>query len=89
MLTWDPPSAKMHNGEIQHYLIVVMVTESGEQFQLTSEVTTLTIGDLHPFYNYSILISAVTIDTGPYSFPVHITTPEDSKPTKKNFCLPY
>ena len=71
----------MRNGEIQYYLIIVIVTESGKQFQLTSEMTTMTIGDLHPFYNYSILISAVTTDTGPYSFPVNITTPEDSKPT--------
>ena len=75
----------MHNGEIQHYLIIMMVTESGEQVQLTSEVTTLTIGGLHPFYNYNILISAVTTDTGPYSFPINIITSEDSKPTKTFF----
>ena len=77
----------MHNGEIQYYLIVVIVTESGEQFQLTSETTALTIGDIHPFYNYIILISAVTTDMGPYSLPVHITTPADSKFTKQIFGL--
>ena len=38
--------------------------------------------ELHPYYTYEIVVAAVTVAVGPYSMPVQITTPEDSKSSK-------
>ena len=78
-LRWEPPPPENQNGDIRYYIISVMVTESGEQFQLMSNTTNQTIDDLHPFYTYSILISAVTTGSGPSSLPFVVKTLEDSK----------
>ena len=78
-LRWEPPPHENQNGDIRYYIISVMVTESGEQFQSISNTTNQTIDDLHPFYTYSILISAVTTGSGPSSLPFVVKTLEDSK----------
>ena len=78
-LRWEPPPPENQNGDIQYYIISVMVIESGEQFRVLSNTANQTIDDLHPFYTYSILISAVTTDSGPSSPPLIIKTLEDSK----------
>ena len=42
--------------------------------------------ELHPYYTYEIVVAAVTVAVGPYSIPVQITTPEDSKSSIWTFC---
>ena len=34
---------------------------------------------LHPYYNYTLVVSAVTIEEGPYSVPVTVITAQDGK----------
>ena len=41
--------------------------------------TILTVPALHPFYNYTCIVAAVTVGVGPYSAPAVIQMPEDSK----------
>ena len=45
------------------------VSETGitEQVLHMSAQTNLTLEDLHPFYTYTFIIAAVTIDQGPFS----------------------
>ena len=78
-LSWDPPPLESQNGDIQHYLINATAAESGETVQLVSTVNSVRISNLHPYYTYSIVISAVTIGPGPYSSPVTVATFEDGK----------
>ena len=78
-LSWDPPPLESQNGDIQQYLINATAAESGETVQLVSTVNSVRINNLHPYYTYSIVISAVTIGPGPYSTPVTVTTFEDGR----------
>ena len=78
-LTWEPPNPETQNGNIVHYLINVAVSESSDEFVLTSVVTSTIIDYLHPDYTYTITISAVTTGPGPYSLPFIVTAPEDGK----------
>ena len=49
------------------------------QFQLTSVTTSVDAADLHPYYTYTITVSAVTIGEGPYSSAISLQTLEDGK----------
>ena len=78
-LTWLPPPTHTHNGEIIHYIISYIEVQTGRNFTLTSFDTDISIGNLHPFYDYIITIAAVTIDIGPPSIPFAVQTLEDGK----------
>ena len=80
-LEWEPPPPQYWNGIIVSY--VVLCTESGSEGVLKEYITTttnITINELHPFYTYNCSVSAVTVDQGPFSSIVSITTFEDGKP---------
>ena len=34
---------------------------------------------LHPYYNYTCAVAAVTVGSGPYSMPITAATSQDSK----------
>lgn len=53
-----------------------METETGIIFQWNVTGTSYTITSLHAYYKYTISVSAVTVDTGPYSDGINITTDE-------------
>ena len=76
-LAWDPPTAANQNGIIRTYTINVSVLPSRENFQLTANNTELHLEVLHPYYNYSFVISAVTTGPGPTSSVYTITTEEE------------
>ena len=78
-VTWDPPLAEEQNGVIQHYLVVVMVRQTLTSLSLNATSTSLTLSDLHPAYDYSIEVAAVTIGVGPFSAAISVTTPDDGK----------
>ena len=71
-IVWDPPLAEHQNGIIRLYIVDISVEESGENYQMNSVTTSLIVSDLHPYYSYSIGISAVTIGQGPQSDPQSI-----------------
>jgi len=67
------------NGIIQHYLVNVTELNTGITSSYTASRTNFTLFSLHPYYSYSITVSAVTIATGPPSSPIVVTTDSESK----------
>lgn len=61
------------------YRINITEVDTGNVLSLVSYSTSITVQFLHPFYTYASIVSAVTIDEGPYSELFMVTTPEDGK----------
>ena len=61
------------------YHINITEVDTGNILSLVSYSTFITVQFLHPYYTYASIVSAVTIDEGPYSEIFIITTPEDGK----------
>ena len=78
-LTWLPPPFEKQNGLIQYYTIDVTELETGLTNNTNSYLTSVLLENLHPFYNYKIVIRAVTIAPGPISTAYYITMPEAGK----------
>ena len=78
-LTWQPPSLESHNGIIRQYVIEVVESNTGITSTVTSNVTEVTVEDLHPFYIYNCRIAAETIQVGPFSSPIAVQLNEDGK----------
>ena len=78
-LAWSPPPTHALNGEIVHYIVTYKDLETGLNTTVTSFTTVVMLGNLHPFYNYSITVAAYTVATGPSSTPLHIQTLEDGE----------
>ena len=76
-LTWVPPPFEETNGVIQYYSIRVTELETGQLFNLRSNVTNITLTNLHPYYTYQCRIAARTISLGPYSDPITIQLLEE------------
>ena len=66
-LTWDEPSPDSHNGIIRFYTLSIVEEETFTSFTLTSSNTQILMTYLHPFYNYSVTVAAVTASPGPFS----------------------
>ena len=75
-LTWSPPLPDQQNGVIRHYLISQYETSTGILTNYTQEGdhTDLVIGSLHAYYEYQFTIAAQTVQLGPFSNPVAVTT---------------
>ena len=77
-VAWNTPPHESLNGVLRGYTIRYASVESMLE-PLTTHLlppgpTHYTINDLQPSTNYSIEVAAVTVDVGPYSSPVYITT---------------
>ena len=57
----------------------MMETETGRTWSFIAVDTALSIGSLHPYYNYSTQVAAYTIGIGPYTNHYYIRTHESSK----------
>ena len=79
VLTWRPPLPGDQNGIIRSYNISVIEQDTGREFNRSSLNTEASFLSLHPFYIYSVTITATTVAPGPPSLPVMIQTEEDSK----------
>ena len=77
LLSWSSPPLVNQNGVIRNYTINITEVNTGRLIQITSQTTSELLESLHPYYNYSCVIAAVTVDTGPFSESVTITTLED------------
>jgi len=85
-LSWSPPPTEHHNGIIRHYIVRVVVEDTGERFTLSTTYQQIAIGSLHPYYVYNFSVSAVTVAPGPYSEPHTVQTLPDGKFICK-FCV--
>ena len=80
VLTWDPPPHSVQNGIARHYIVEVLELNTGSNLNFTVQSrTSLSVGDLHPYYTYQFNVIAVTIDSGPSSLAHRVTTLQDSK----------
>ena len=77
--TWEPPLVPEQNGVIREYRINLTETITGTVLHFNSPEPFQMFTELHPYYTYEIVVAAVTVAVGPYSIPVQITTPEESK----------
>ena len=77
-LHWSPPESHLLNGVIQHYIVTLSNSETGQSTLLTSENTNIYITNLHPFYTYSCSVVAVTVGFSP-AINISFQMPEDGK----------
>lgn len=82
-LYWVAPPPEHHNGVIRHYIVRCIEQENGALLeQLTTNSTTERLVDsLHPYYNYTCAVAAITVAEGPVSSSVTITTAQDGEIT--------
>lgn len=76
-LSWSAPSERDRNGVIKQYRINITEIDTGNYWQITAIDNNTTVGALHPFYSYSIIVSAETVALGPFSNPIVVELPED------------
>ena len=86
-VSWEPPLVDQQNGIIQRYLVMVMVQQTRTSLSLNSTSTSFTIPNLHPAYDYSIEVAAVTNSVGPYTSAISIRTPDDGERVKNPCAL--
>ena len=75
-LEWDKPPAEHQNGIIREYHINFTEIETGNTFFKAVTTNSTTLSSLHPYYNYSITITAVTVLPGPASPSIVVMTLE-------------
>ena len=78
-LTWSPPPPNQQNGVIRYYHINQNETNTGILTTYTQggDHNELVIHTLHAHYEYQFTIAAETVEQGPFSNPVTVTTSED------------
>ena len=88
-LSWTAPRADLRNGVIRYYVLEAYEnnTRNTSTYQTLSSQTSFTISNLHPFYTYSIRISAVTVGPGPSSLSHTVNTLQDGKSTCVLQCM--
>ena len=76
-LTWNAPDYGDQNGIIRYYN-VQLSSQNGSTSFYNVAGTNLTLTDLHPYYNYSCTLLAVTVDNGP-AITLNFQMPEDGE----------
>ena len=77
-LQWSPPTLDQQNGVIRRYHIRQFETVTGivTSYMRGGNFTELLISSLHAHYQYQFSIAAETVEQGPFSNPVTVTTLE-------------
>ena len=77
-LQWSLPTLDQQNGVIRKYHIrqIETVTDTPTNYTRGKNYTEMLIGSLHPYYQYQFTIAAETVERGPFSNPVIVTTLE-------------
>jgi len=78
-LLWNAPPPEDHNGIIRHYAIHITEVNTGMEYPLRSPVTQKAVDFLHPYYNYTCAVAAVTIQPGPFSATINVMTSQDGE----------
>ena len=74
-VSWRPPTVKNRNGPIIGYMINYTRVGSSDMMSMsvtgeTSRTTVITISGLVAYFNYSVIVAAMTVNgTGPFSDP--------------------
>ena len=75
-LVWQNPPLADQNGIIRLYFINITEEETGRKFQLITSAPHILVEFLRPFNTYMCTVAASTVDIGPYSPPLTVTTLE-------------
>ena len=76
-ISWEPPPSESNNGIIREYAVVIYSFHTGIEQYFTTVNKNYSLSDLHPYTIYSIKVAAVTVETGPFTYPYNVTTFED------------
>lgn len=76
-LSWNAPPQEHWNGIIREYKIPVTEQNTGREFLRSSNTPEIALELLHPYYNYTCTVAAMTIRLGPFSTSLTVTTSED------------
>ena len=87
LLSWNSPPRSSQNGVIRNYTIILTEEDTGREIETATQRTSELFETLHPFYNYTFQVAAVTVAVGPFSQIRKITTLEDGEYTIKLFCF--
>ena len=76
-LSWSPPPRIDINGDLQFYVVTMTEMETGRPWRFHAVNTFITIGALHPYYNYASQVAANTaIGSGPFTSIFYVQTLE-------------
>ena len=78
-ISWNPPPFENQNGIIRHYAVNITELETGITFSRVSLTTSISLHNLHPFYRYSVTVTAVTVGPSPASIAFTVQTREDGR----------
>ena len=83
-VTWIPPALMDLNGEIRHFVLKLHEkNSSSEDYTLFAkfkrESSPALIDNLHPFYDYYLVVAVATVAPGPYSERLSWKMPEDGE----------
>ena len=78
-ISWSPPPFENQNGIIRHYAINITELETGITFSRVSITTSISLYNLHPFYRYSVTLTAVTVGPSPATIAFTVQTKEDGR----------
>ena len=68
---------EQENGLVRFYSVSVFETETGIAAEFSSMDESINLENLHPYYTYSVEVSAYTIAHGPSSLPLTVTMGQD------------
>ena len=82
LVQWDPPRQEVLYGILRgfriRYFAAMNTKNMSNTIELISEQhSSYVIHNLKEFTNYSIEVAAVTVEEGPYSTPIIVTTDQD------------
>ena len=81
-LSWFAPSRESRNGVLEYYTILINVTSTTTQLNVTASSTFYTLTGLKPYTAYTLSVAAATsVGRGPYS-PTTTVTTHESTPTQ-------
>ena len=76
-LTWEPPPAEHINGILRYYTVVYTEQDTSLEFSVASNITSLQLTGLHPYFTYVIKVRAGTVSPGPLSDSQSVQLQED------------
>ena len=76
LLSWNPPPIEHHNGIIREYVVNATEENTGREFYIMtrSPAVEFQLWFLHPHYNYTLAVAAITTSVGPFSYSVEVVT---------------
>ena len=76
-LSWSPPPRIDINGDLQFYVVTMTEMETGRPWRFHAVDAFITIGALHPYYNYGSQVAAHTVvGGGPFTDVFYVQTLE-------------